>query len=69
MSSGSGADIDAFADVFIVNYEILDRHLSWPSSIGLKGIAVDEAHFIKNLSSQRSQNVLALASRVRQQTR
>ncbi|MFM2721507.1 DEAD/DEAH box helicase [Microbacterium mcarthurae (nom. nud.)] len=67
--SGSGADIDAFADVFIVNYEILDRHLSWLSSIGLKGIAVDEAHFIKNLSSQRSQNVLALASRVRQQTR
>lgn len=67
--SGSGADIDAFADGFIVNYEILDRHLSWLSSIGLKGIAVDEAHFIKNLSSQRSQNVLALASRVRQQTR
>lgn len=67
--SGSGADIDAFADVFIVNYEILDRHLSWLSSIGLNGIAVDEAHFIKNLSSQRSQNVLALASRVRQQTR
>ncbi|MDR6690651.1 superfamily II DNA or RNA helicase [Microbacterium sp. 1154] len=67
--SGGGADIDAFADVFIVNYEILDRHLSWLSSIGLKGIVVDEAHFIKNLTSQRSQNVLALASRVRQQTR
>lgn len=67
--SGGGADIDAFADIFIVNYEILDRHLSWLSSIGLKGIVVDEAHFIKNLSSQRSQNVLALASRVRQQTR
>nr|WP_154921250.1 DEAD/DEAH box helicase [Microbacterium testaceum] len=67
--SGGGADIDAFADVFIVNYEILDRHLSWLSSIGLKGVVVDEAHFIKNLTSQRSQNVLALASRVRQQTR
>ncbi len=57
--SGGGADIDAFdADVFIVNYEILDRHLSWLSSIGLKGVVVDEAHFIKNLTSQRSQNVL-----------
>ncbi|WP_460774933.1 DEAD/DEAH box helicase [Microbacterium sp. GXF7504] len=63
---GDGEDIDAFADVFIVNYEVLDRHLSWLSEIGLKGIVVDEAHFIKNLSSQRSRNVLALASRVRE---
>ncbi|MFS2241084.1 DEAD/DEAH box helicase [Microbacterium sp. OR16] len=66
---GDGADIDAFADVFIVNYEILDRHLSWLGSIGLKGMVVDEAHFIKNLSSQRSQNVLALASRIRDRER
>ncbi|MET0673989.1 MAG: DEAD/DEAH box helicase [Microbacterium pygmaeum] len=67
--SGDGEDVDAFADVFIVNYEILDRHLSWLSSIGLKGIVVDEAHFIKNLSSQRSQNVLALGARIREQVR
>ncbi|WP_029145688.1 DEAD/DEAH box helicase [Microbacterium luticocti] len=66
--SGDGEDIDAFADVFIVNYEILDRHLSWLGSIGLKGMVVDEAHFIKNLTSQRSQNVLALAGRIREQT-
>ncbi|MGV2983429.1 DEAD/DEAH box helicase [Microbacterium sp. AGC85] len=66
---GDGTDVDAFADVFIVNYEILDRHLSWLGSIGLKGMVVDEAHFIKNLSSQRSQNVLALASRIRERTR
>ncbi|MBW1637777.1 DEAD/DEAH box helicase [Microbacterium resistens] len=65
---GDGQDIDAFADVFIVNYEILDRHLSWLGAIGLRGMVVDEAHFIKNLSSQRSQNVLALASRVRETT-
>ena len=26
---GDGEHVDAFADVFIVNYEILDRHLSW----------------------------------------
>jgi len=63
---GDGEGIDAFADVFIVNYEILDRHLSWLGSIGLRGMVVDEAHFIKNLSSQRSQNVLALASRIRE---
>lgn len=64
--SGDGEDIDAFADVFIVNYEILDRHLSWLGRIGLKGMVVDEAHFIKNLTSQRSQHVLALASRIRE---
>jgi hypothetical protein len=66
---GDGESVDAFADVFIVNYEILDRHLSWLSSLGLKGMVVDEAHFIKNLSSQRSQNVLALATRIREQVR
>jgi hypothetical protein len=65
--SGDGDDVDAFADVFIVNYEILDRHLSWLGSLGLKGMVVDEAHFIKNLTSQRSQNVLALANRIREQ--
>ncbi len=66
---GDGENIDAFADVFIVNYEILDRHLSWLGSLGLRGMVVDEAHFIKNLTSQRSQNVLALASRIREQVR
>ena len=65
---GDGQDVDAFADVFIVNYEILDRHLSWLGEIGLRGMVVDEAHFIKNLSSQRSQNVLALATRIREQS-
>jgi len=66
---GDGDAVDAFADVFIVNYEVLDRHLSWLGSLGLKGMVVDEAHFIKNLTSQRSQNVLALAGRIREQVR
>lgn len=66
---GDGDQVDAFADVFIVNYEVLDRHLAWLSSLGLKGMVVDEAHFIKNLSSQRSQNVLGLATRIREQVR
>lgn len=66
--NGDGDDVDAFADVFIVNYEILDRHLGWLARIGLRGMVVDEAHFIKNLSSQRSQNVLALAQRIREAT-
>jgi len=66
---GDGENIDAFADVFIVNYEILDRHLTWLSSLGLAGMVVDEAHFIKNLTSQRSRNVLALAARIRERLR
>ncbi|MGI8393009.1 DEAD/DEAH box helicase [Leucobacter sp. W1038] len=62
---GDGADIDAFADVFVVNYDILDRHLNWISRFGFKGMVVDEAHMIKNVQSQRSRNVLALADRIR----
>src|SRR5690625_2941861 len=57
--------MDAFADVFVINYEILDRHLGWMSDFGFKGMVVDEAHFIKNLTSQRSQNVLTLAEQIR----
>ena len=62
---GDGDDIDAFADVFVVNYDILDRHLSWISRFGFKGMVVDEAHMIKNVQSQRSRNVLAIADRIR----
>ncbi len=65
---GDGRDVDAFADVFVVNYAILDRHLSWLSALGFRSMVVDEAHFIKNLSSQRSQHVLALAERIREHT-
>lgn len=63
---GDGQDIDAFADVFVVNYEILDRHLSWISRFGFKGMVVDEAHMIKNVQSQRSRNVLAIAESIRE---
>ncbi|KQZ07436.1 helicase [Agromyces sp. Root1464] len=62
---GDGDTLDAFADVVIVNYDVLDRHMAWLSTLGFKGMVVDEAHFIKNLQSQRSKNVLALADRIR----
>jgi hypothetical protein len=62
---GDGDDIDAFADVVIVNYEVLDRHVAWLSRRGFKGVVVDEAHFIKNKESQRSKNVLALSKSIR----
>lgn len=65
---GDGADIDPFADVFVVNYDILDRHLSWISRFGFKGMVVDEAHMIKNMQSQRSRNVLAIAESIRERS-
>jgi hypothetical protein len=62
---GDGEDVDGFADVVVVNYEILDRHVGWLGDLGFRGMVVDEAHFIKNRSSQRSRHVLQLADRVR----
>ncbi len=62
---GDGNDVDAFSDVVIVNYEVLDRHVGWLGRFGFKGMVVDEAHFIKNLSSQRSRHVLALSKVIR----
>jgi SNF2 domain-containing protein/helicase-like protein len=63
---GDGEDLDAFADVVIVNYEVLDRHAGWLKTLGFKGMVVDEAHFIKNLGSQRSKLVLSLAAALRE---
>jgi SNF2 family DNA or RNA helicase len=62
---GDGEDLDAFADIVIVNYEILDRHVAWLSRRGFKGMIVDEAHFIKNRESQRSKNVQSLSRSIR----
>ncbi|MDM4762617.1 DEAD/DEAH box helicase [Galbitalea sp. SE-J8] len=62
---GDGETIDAYSDVVIVNYEILDRHVGWLSRFGFKGMVVDEAHFIKNLKSERSKHVLALSRAIR----
>jgi len=63
--TGDGHDVDAFSDVVIVNYEVLDRHVGWLSRFGFKGMVVDEAHFIKNLKSERSKNVLTLSRSIR----
>jgi hypothetical protein len=62
---GDGDGVDGFADIVVLNYEVLDRHMGWLGDFGFRGIVVDEAHFIKNKSSQRSQHVLALSDRIR----
>jgi SNF2 family DNA or RNA helicase len=65
---GDGETIDGFADIVIVNYEVLDRHVGWLGDLGFRGMVVDEAHFIKNKGSRRSQHVLALSERIRART-
>jgi superfamily II DNA or RNA helicase len=62
---GDGDTIDGFADIVVVNYEVLDRHVGWLGDLGFRGMVVDEAHFIKNKKSQRSRNVLQLSERIR----
>jgi hypothetical protein len=65
---GDGETVDGFADIVVLNYELLDRHLGWLGDFRFRGMVVDEAHFIKNRSSQRSQHVLALSDRIRSRT-
>lgn len=65
---GDGDTIDGFADIVVVNYEVLDRHVGWLGDLGFRGMVVDEAHFIKNRKSQRSRNVLQLSERIRTRT-
>jgi hypothetical protein len=65
---GNGEAIDGFADIVVLNYEVLDRHVGWLGDFGFRGMVVDEAHFIKNKTSQRSQHVLALSDRIRSRT-
>src|SRR6185437_2016089 len=47
---------------------VLDRHVGWFGEFGFRGMVVDEAHFIKNKTSQRSQHVLDLSERIRSRT-
>jgi hypothetical protein len=65
---GNGETVDGFADIVVVNYEVLDRHVGWFGDFGFRGMVVDEAHFIKNKTSQRSQHVLDLSERIRSRT-
>ncbi len=63
--NGDGDTVDGFADIVVVNYEVLDRHVGWFGEFGFRGMVVDEAHFIKNKNSQRSKHVLDLSQRIR----
>jgi hypothetical protein len=62
---GDGETINGFADIVVVNYEVLDRHVDWIGDHGFRGMVVDEAHYIKNKKSQRSQHVIEVSERIR----
>ncbi|MDQ3591829.1 MAG: DEAD/DEAH box helicase [Actinomycetota bacterium] len=62
---GDGETVDGFADIIVVNYEVLDRHVDWIGEHGFRGMVVDEAHYIKNKKSQRSQHVIEVSERIR----
>jgi hypothetical protein len=63
-----GETVDAFSDIVVVNYDVLNRHAGWLGTHGFRGMVVDEAHFIKNKTSQRSRHVLELSQRIRART-
>jgi hypothetical protein len=65
---GNGDTVDGFAHIVVVNYEVLDRHVGWFGEFGFRGMVVDEAHFIKNKTSQRSKHVLDLSKRIQSRT-
>lgn len=46
--------------VAVVNYESLENHFELEEDFPLDMVIVDEAHYIKNISAKRSQNVLKL---------
>ena len=64
---GDGYTIDGFADIVVVNYEVLDRHVGWLGDFGFRGMVVDEAHFIKNKSSS-ARGTRSSSERIRART-
>src|SRR4029078_2595891 len=45
---GDGQDVDGFADIVVVNYEVLDRHVGWMGEHGFRGLVVVATHAVKN---------------------
>jgi SWI/SNF-related matrix-associated actin-dependent regulator 1 of chromatin subfamily A len=52
ISGGAEPDVNErkFASVFIINYDIVQKHLEWLKRLGAKTLIADEAQYLKNLS-------------------
>src|SRR5205807_8904489 len=37
---GDGEAVDGFADIVVLNYEVLDRHMGWLGDFGFRGMVV-----------------------------
>lgn len=60
----SGIDFDS-AEVFIINYDILDRYKKELMSVTWDLVIADEFHYLSNVKSQRSQVAYSLNTRRR----
>lgn len=59
-TGSNGADVMEYADVTIINYDILTGRLEQLQKIGFKAIVLDESHYIKNSKAQRTKAALEL---------
>ena len=44
----------AFSGWVVINYDILKKHIEWLHAMPFTGLVFDEAHYLKNYTSQRS---------------
>jgi hypothetical protein len=58
---GARGTYDADADITIVNYENLAKHVGRLRDRGVRAMVLDEAHYVKNPKAQRTRAVRALA--------
>jgi len=59
--ASGGPGLDSFAGWVIVNYDILGKRLDELEAIKWKGLVFDEAHYLKNHTSQRNRYAMKLA--------
>lgn len=59
--ASGGPGLDGFAGWVIVNYDILGKRLAELEAIEWKGLVFDEAHYLKNHTSQRNRYAMKLA--------
>jgi SWI/SNF-related matrix-associated actin-dependent regulator 1 of chromatin subfamily A len=52
------------ADVLILNYDILHKHLPALLARGLQAVILDESHYVKNFKSQRTQACIELSQQI-----
>jgi superfamily II DNA or RNA helicase len=52
------------AEIVVLNYDILDAHSEGLAERGLRALVLDESHYVKNATAQRTKAALALVERL-----